>query len=323
MTSRAVPTVLCTGNIVYDILVRPVDEWRWGTTTWVETIERRLGGNGASTSYALARLGVPVRLLSAAGRDSSGDELLALLGEAGVMVSEVARLDAPTATTVALVNSAGNRLFLHRPGASAEAFAAPLDFAPALLDAVSHFHLANVFALPSMRPHAAATLQRARQAGLTTSLDTGWDALGRWLDDLAPSMAQADVVFVNEDEARMLTNEAGAAEAAAELLRRGAGRVVVKLGARGCAVFSADGGFHVPAFEVEAMDTTGAGDCFAAGYLAALQRGWSHEEAARFANAVGALAVQRVGAVAGVLTWEESESWMRTAKVAGVGGPVS
>jgi sugar/nucleoside kinase (ribokinase family) len=313
MPAHSLATVLCAGNIVLDILVRPVDRLSWGTTTWVDSVEQHLGGNGASTSYTLAQLGVPVRLLGMLGRDSEGDRLLARLNAAGVDTGLITRTETLTAATVALVNSEGNRLFLHRPGSSAEAFRAPIEFTPALVEGASHFHLANLFALPSMRPHAAETLRRARAAGLSTSLDAGWDSRGRWLGDLGPSVPHVDLLFVNEDEARMLTGLSDPAEAAAALGRLGARHVVVKLGARGCGLFSSGDAVHVPGFEVEAVDTTGAGDCFAGGYLAALQRGYSHEAAARLANGVGALAVQRLGAVEGVVSWEETEAWMKAA----------
>jgi sugar/nucleoside kinase (ribokinase family) len=95
--------------------------------------------------------------------------------------------------------------------------------------------------------------------------------------------------------------------------------VVVKLGAQGCAVFLEGKELRFPAFEVDVVDTTGAGDCFAGGYLAAIQRGRPVEEAARLANAAGALSVRRVGAVGGVLSWEDTQDWMRGTKSRGGG----
>jgi sugar/nucleoside kinase (ribokinase family) len=89
--------------------------------------------------------------------------------------------------------------------------------------------------------------------------------------------------------------------------------VIVKRGASGCAVFGEDEEFDIPAFAVNAVDTTGAGDCFAGAYLAVLARGGSNREAARLANAVGALNVQHMGAVAGLRSWEETVAWMDTA----------
>ncbi len=197
--------VLCSGNIVFDILVRPVDELRWGATTWVESIEQHIGGNGANSSYCLARLGVPVRLLSVVGPDAFGTQLAAILSDAGVDISQITRTAAPTATSVVLVQSGGARLFLHRPGSSGEAFPSRSSFTQDRIANLPHYHVANVYALPQFRAHAGETLRRARAAGLTTSLDTGWDARGQWMDVLGPCLPHLDLLFVNEDESRMLS----------------------------------------------------------------------------------------------------------------------
>jgi len=307
--------VLVCGNIVADILVRPVDRVAWGTSTWVESIEQHLGGNGASTSVALGKLGVPVRLLSAVGPDGFGEQLLERLRSAGVDVSRVSRLDAPTPATVVLVNSAGDRSLLHRPGAAANAFAEPVEFDAALTAGMSSFHLANLFALPLLSRHAAETVRRAKAAGLGTSLDTGWDARGRWMEDLRPCLPYTDFLFVNEDEAGKLSGTGVAPEAASRLRGCGARTVVLKLGARGSAIFTADGEILVPAFDVPAFDTTGAGDCFAGAFLAALSRGLALEGAARFANAAAALAIQQLGATNGLRSWDETHAWMESAPV--------
>jgi ribokinase len=171
--------VLCSGNIVYDTLVHPVEELRWGTTTPVETLEPHIGGNGANTAIALGVIGTPVRLIGAVGDDEHGRFALRQLSQAGVDLRYVATVDRPTAATVALVNAAGNRHFLHQVGASASAFADPIAFEPPLTDGMTHYHLGSVFILPNLRPQIGATLARARAAGLSTSLDTNWDSKGR------------------------------------------------------------------------------------------------------------------------------------------------
>lgn len=306
--------ILCCGNIVLDVMVRPVEQFTWGTTTWVDSIEQNLGGNGSNTSYTLGILGVPVRLLGLVGRDAFGDLALSILQSAGVDLSCVGRSQAPTTASICPVNAAGDRLFLHRVGSSAEVFPEPIEFTPPMLEGMSHFHLANVFALPEMRKRAPESLARACQAGLTTSLDTGWDARGRWIEDIAGCLPQLDLFFMNQDEARMLSGSADPEQAARRMQSLGARDVVVKLGAEGCAVFAPDSAARFPGFEVEVVDTTGAGDCFVGGFLAALSRGACYAQAARFANAVGALSVQKLGAVNGVRTWEETEEWMRTAR---------
>jgi sugar/nucleoside kinase (ribokinase family) len=315
MTFTQSQGVLCTGNSVFDMLVHPVDQLRWGATTWVDTIGHSIGGNGANTCYALARLGAPVRLLSILGDDREGDEMLTGLRSAGVDTRGVQRARGATATTISLVKSDGNRLFLHKPGVNLEAFPQPVEFIPWLIQGVSYYHLANPFALPAFRAHAAETMRRAQAAGLKTSLDAAWDSRGRWLEDLGPCLPHVDVLMVNEEEAAMLTGVQDSEAAAKALHQAGARMVIVKLGAEGCHILNNGQGFRVPGFVAEALDTTGAGDCFAGAFLAATLRGYAPVEAARLANAVGALSVRRVGAVAGLLSWDETEEWMSTAKV--------
>src|SRR5580704_11576493 len=97
--------VLCCGNIVVDISVRPVEHFNWGTTTWVDSIEQNLGGNGSNTSYTLGMLGVSVRLLGMVGGDPFGELALSILRSAGVDLTFVGRSQAPTTTTICPVNA--------------------------------------------------------------------------------------------------------------------------------------------------------------------------------------------------------------------------
>jgi sugar/nucleoside kinase (ribokinase family) len=309
--------VLCSGSIVFDTLVRPVEEQEWGTTRIVETIESHAGGNGANTSLALGVLGTPVRLLGAVGRDDHGAFLLRSLHAAGVDTSLVAYTEAPTAATIALVNGRGDRRFLHRLGSGTEAFATPIEFTAEVIAGMTHYHLASIFLMPNLRAQAAETLCRARTAGLTTSLDTNWDTAGRWMADLGPCLGALDFLFINEDEARMVTGSPDPAEAAGMLLREGVRTAVMKLGGRGCAVYTGDREILCPAYEVEAKDTTGAGDCFVAGFLSALLEGGSLADAGRLGNGVGAHVVQHVGGAEGVPSRAGLRHWMRTAKVRG------
>ncbi|MDQ2898373.1 MAG: carbohydrate kinase family protein [Acidobacteriota bacterium] len=296
-------TVVC-GNVVLDILARPVENpLRWGTSTLIEEVEQHLGGNAGTTSYTLATLGAPVQLIGLVGRDSAAGALISILEEAGVNTRLLQFTKAPTSTAISLVNEAGERALLYHLGASAEDFTEPLEL-PA---EAAHFHLAAVYRMRYLRSAAPRILKSARDAGLTTSVDTQWDHEGEWLRVLAPSLPFTDFLFLNEEEARLLSGREDPADAARAMHAMGARHVIVKLGERGCLV---DGREIVPGFRVQAVDTTGAGDCFVGGFLAALHRGASRAEAARFANAVAAMAVQKLGAVRGVVSYEETLIWM-------------
>ncbi|MEP6715888.1 MAG: carbohydrate kinase family protein, partial [Terriglobia bacterium] len=293
MTGRI---VVC-GNLVLDILAHPVTEPRWGATTLVDNIQQQLGGNAGSTSYTLARLGTPVGIVTLTGSDAAARTLLETLSKAGVDVSMVQQVDAPTSTAISLIRPDGERALLYHLGAAAEHFTAfelPAD--------ATHFHLAAVFRMRHLRRIAPDLLRRAKEGGLSTSLDAQWDTEGEWMKILAPSLPYTDFALMNEEEAHMLTGVSEPDRAAEVLRHRGAKHVIIKLGAKGCWV----DGAVVPGYAVKAVDTTGAGDCFTAGFLAALHRGLPLFEAARIANAVGAQSVQRVGATAGILDWNET-----------------
>jgi sugar/nucleoside kinase (ribokinase family) len=299
--------VLCCGNISYDIPVWPVPSVAWGKSIWVEEITFSVGGNGANTSYSMATLGTPVRLTGMVGHDSAGDAILAMLEKAGVQ-PDISRTSTPTTATVVLVHPDSDRSFLHRPGASRDVTPCMLNYrAPGF----THFHLANPFSLPTIRNHVGDVMAKARAAGLTTSLDTAWDAKDRWMEDIRPGLPYTDLLFVNDSEAEMLTGT-GDLRAAVRIFRDlGAKDVVVKVGPRGCVVFAGDDEFEVPGFPVKSKDTTGAGDCFAGGFLASLHRGLNYVQAARIANAVGAMKVEQLGAAQGVRSWEETQAWIR------------
>ena len=299
--------VLCLGNICYDIPVWPVDSIAIGKSVWVDEITFSVGGNGANTAYALATLGAPVRLTGMVGRDAQGDALVDMLGKAGVLL-DIYRTDAPTTSTVVLVHPSSDRSFLHRPGASRSVTPEVLTFQE---PGYSHFHLANPFSLPNIREHAGQVMASARAAGLTTSLDTAWDAKGLWMQDIGPCLAHTDLLFVNDSEAEMLTGSSDPRVAAGIFRELGAKDVVVKVGPRGCVVFAGGEEQQVPGFAVSAKDTTGAGDCFVGAFLAGIHRGLTYVRAARIANAAGAMNVEKVGGAKGVRSWDETEAWIR------------
>lgn len=291
--------VLVAGNVVWDTLVGPIEELRWGRSTWVETFAPGLGGNGGSTAYALGRLGGRVTLASAVGEDEAGRQALAVLEGARVETRLVERLALGTASTMAVFRANGERALVHHPGASLRA----LDgFSPAAHPGFGHFHLANPYSTLAFRTQAAGMLRAAKGAGMTVSMDTGWDSKGGWMEVIAGGLESVDLLFTNEVEALELTGEA-TAEAA--IARFPVANCCVKLGPAGCLLRSEGELVRVPGFAVEAVDTTGAGDIFCGAFLAALGRGYGLREAARWANAAGAMSVRRPGATAGLGTWEE------------------
>lgn len=302
--------VTCLGILVADVIARPVDTLpESGRLGLVENVSLRGGGCALNTGTALARLGLSVACAGKVGDDPFGNFLLGLLDERGIDRSLVRRdADAPTSATVALVDSAGERTFLHVPGANGTLGLDEIDLDRAL--AGRALHLAGSLLLPGLDgAPTGRLLEEAQRRRVVTSLDTVWDATGRW-ERIEAALPHLDLLCASGVEAAAMSGEPEPEDAAAWARARGARTVAIKLGADGCYVESDDFAGRVPAPRVEAVDSTGAGDAFAAGLIYARLQEWALEPATRFANAVGAAATTAVGAAEGLPTIEEVRAWM-------------
>ncbi|MFZ0963609.1 MAG: carbohydrate kinase family protein [Terriglobia bacterium] len=304
--------VFCVGNAVADVLARPVDHLApSGTSQPLEDVALAPGGNGINTAIALARLGVPVRLATAIGKDRFGQFLRERVRAQGIDDAGLVTLPgAKTSTSIVLVEGTGERRFLHLRGVSAFFSAAHLDWGK--VAGAQIFHYASAFAIPAFdETSLAPALKRAHELGCLTSINICWDVRGRWMRILQPALEHTDFVFPNREEGQQLTGESEPAAIAVRLREWGAKTVIVKLGAAGCYVDSPQGSFTSPGFAVHPVDTTGAGDCFAAGFLAAICRGQALTLAARHANATGALATLALGGADSAPTLSHLEDFLR------------
>jgi sugar/nucleoside kinase (ribokinase family) len=304
--------VFCVGNAVADVLARPVDQLApSGTSQPLEDVLLGPGGNGINTAIALARLGVSVQVAAATGNDQFGQLLRDRIRAEGIDDANLVQLSgAKTSTSIVLIETSGERRFLHLRGVNAFFSGEHLDWAK--VAGARIFHYASAFALPAFDgAHLEPSLKRARELGCLTSVNICWDVRGRWLRLIQPALAHTDFIFPNCDEGRQLTGESEPAAIAARLRALGVKTVIVKLGAAGCYVEFAADAFTIPGFAVHPVDTTGAGDCFAAGFLAAICRGQSLRDAARHANAAGALATLGLGGADSAPTISQLEDFLR------------
>ena len=302
--------VVCLGILVADVIARPVNALPpRGELAVVEEISLRGGGCAHSTASGLARLGARAAVAGKVGVDPLGSHLVGLLDERGVDRRGVLR-DAtwPTSTTVVVVSTDGERTFLHLPGANAHLRTEELD--RDLLFAGRVLHVGGALVMPELDGEpTAALLAEARQRGILTSLDTAFDASGRW-ERLLPCLPHLDLVTPSLTEARAVSGERDPVAVAAWFLTRGVTEVALTMGEAGCFVASENVAEQITAIPVRAVDGTGSGDAFAAGLLYGRLAGWPLVQAARFANAVGALSTTAVGAVEGLLDVEGTRAFV-------------
>jgi sugar/nucleoside kinase (ribokinase family) len=280
-------------------------------------IQMAAAGSVGYLAQDLARLGLDVGLVSCLPDDQIGAFQLDALRSAGVHVDRVRLAPDTVGTVVAYVLLFGSRkrplfyrLGTHEPW--------PLSFEPADLDYLldarilhcgGYLHFDSVY-------HGATTdlFREARARGLTTSIDTQFPAtpLTRpWLPAMDDILPYVDVLFVDEREARDLTDREDVAEAAAILRNAGPATVVVKQGSDGARVFAGGVVLYQPAVQVAPLvDSIGAGDAFDAGFLLGLLEGWPLERCARFAAVTAGFSVGGIGGSAAMPKRAQVEGFM-------------
>lgn len=301
------PEVVCVGILVADIIARPIRELpRRGQLALVEQMVTHIGGCAANTGIGLARLGIETGVIGKAGTDGLGDFLVRCLQENNVDVRSLVRNDAAaTSATMVMVSEDGERTFLHYLGANAEFTYEDVNLE--YLELARVLHVAGSFLMPKLDGEPTARLMKtAREMGLVTSLDTAWDARNRWMSLLKDVLPYVDYFVPSIEEAKRLTGRDKPEEIAASLLDCGVGTVGLKMGEEGCYLRSGGDAVRLPAYKVQAVDATGAGDAFVAGFLTGVVKGWDLELTGRFANAVGACCVQALGTTTGLKNFEET-----------------
>lgn len=275
--------------------------------------------SGAPAIFAdcLARLGEEVFFVGAVGRDDFGTLIVDRLKEDGVDTKGIKILEDYT-TGVAFVTyfSDGSRKFIYHIARAASGQIFPEDVREEDFLRLDILHVMGSTMLINDNCHRAylKAIDIVKRNGKRISFDPNFrpELLGkdRARELFEPVLRESFVVFPTEEELTVLTGEGDIDRACAKVLSEGPEIVAIKQGKRGSTVVTREGKWSIPAFPVEEMDPTGAGDCYCAGFLAALARGMTREEAGRFANAVGALAVTKKGPMEGAPKFCEVQAFL-------------
>ena len=264
------------------------------------------GGKGANQAVAAARLGAAVTFVARIGDDLFGRQTLDALRQEALDLSYLV-VDPEAASGVALivVGASGENSIAVAPGANDLLSPADVRRARAGIESAKMLLIQLETPLDTVR----AAVELAHAAGVRVILNPAPAPPPGTLDDILP---QVDVLTPNEGEVVALAGTEGDIAAAAHnLVARGVPAVVVTLGSDGAVIVTADDTTHVPAFSVDAVDTTGAGDAFNGGLAVALSGGQPLADAVRFANACGALAATRPGAQPSLPTASEVEEFLQ------------
>lgn len=313
---RAPIDVVVAGCTAADIIAQTVDAIpEKGSSSIFDRYEIQLGGNAANVAVCLAKLGISVAISCKVGNDELGRFCLENMEAAKVRVTGIHfSEDLPTACSLVLIPFDGNRRILHSPGATADF--GEMDVPENLLREASCLMVSGFFCLPGLDGQSLARLlARAKDRGMFTCLDCSVNHRIRdWASFIEPALPYLDIIFPSEEEASEITGKSTPKDMVSFFRGKGISVAGVKLGERGSAVGFGSEYYEVPAYQVDVVDTCGAGDSFMAGFLAALKAGHSPWKAAQFGNAAGALCIRELGATSGVRSVSEITQFQRTTK---------
>lgn len=291
--------IIIIGASIIDILVRPADAGVFETGSLAaEDIRMSTGADALNEATVLSRLGKRVRLETIIGADRAGDFVQAHCRTEGIELSaDCVREDVPTGINVVLIDRAGERHFLTNPASGLRRLTAA-DIHMPFADDAQIICFASIFVFPQIGVRELEHIfSQAKSQGKIVCADMTKRKRGETAEEMAAALRYVDYLFPNAEEAMLLSGKDTVEEAADCLFETGVKHVVIKSGERGCYLRSREESGWAPAVSgVKCVDTTGAGDSFAAGFLYALSEGKSLRECACFANECGANAVQTVGA---------------------------
>ncbi len=296
--------VLVLGEINVDLIlsadeITPV----FGQELLVDDMTLAMGSSSVIFACGAARLGLRVGFVGVVGDDEFGHFMLRQMAARGVDVSPVIVDPAvKTGITVSL-STAADRALLTYPGSIEALTAERVD--RSLLSHARHVHVGSYFLQQGLRTGLPALFAKARAHGLTVSLDTGFDPRQTWDGGLREVLANIDVFLPNEIEAPAIAG-APSPETALDALAACVPTVVVKLGAKGAIARRGSEVCRATPPLVKAVDTTGAGDSFDAGFVYGYLAGWSLQRTLRLACACGALTTRQPGGTEGQPTLTEA-----------------
>lgn len=309
------PTLICIGMALVDSIIRGFDPNPVSASGYrAESGSLHVGGEAVNEAMAAAKLGTNTAILCALGQDEADAMITAALERCRVDTSRILHTPShPTPVTTMFVRADGTRKSVtngaHRRNFHPEQYPERFADAKALI-------LGSLFRAPFDDPEIIyAVLSAAKAAGQTVLADTKLPNFRfLTLEDLKDALPLIDYITPNEDEARYYSGKDTPEAMADVFLSYGIRNVIIKLGGKGCFFKNEKETMILPACDIQAVDATGAGDNFAAGFASELLRGASHADALRFANACGAICTTAVGASAALQSRSQVLAFLQAQK---------
>lgn len=306
---------ICVGAAIVDIPLQPVNRDMFEIESFpLQQISMTIGGDAINEATIMSRLGHKIGLMSMVGRDAVGNFIIEHCEKNGIDYSGIkVREGIDTSINVGLVTADGERTFVtNRNGSLWKMTIDDVDLSR--LGEARLLSLASIFNNPLLDCQALVQIfQEAKKQDMIICADMIKARLGETLEDIKEALSYVDYFFPNYDEACLMTDETELDKIADKFLDCGIGHVVIKTGKKGCYIKSQDRSvLEVPAMKgITAIDTIGAGDNFASGFITAILEGKSLKECAEFANVTASISVQSIGATTGVQRREQVDERLK------------
>lgn len=295
---------VCVGAAVVDIPLQPVSKNIFDCESYpLQQISMTIGGDAINESTIISRLGSRVGLVSMVGKDAVGNYIIEHCEKEGIDHTGIVQKEGiDTSINVGLVTADGERTFVtNRNGSLWKMTGDDVDLS--LIPRARLLSLASFFNNPLLDNEALVRIfKEAKAADMTITADMIKPRLGETFDDIAEALSYVDYFFPNNDEARQMTGEQDIPKVAEKILSYGVKNVIIKIGKQGAYIRSCDGTeMIVPAMKgITAIDTIGAGDNFASGFITGILEGKSLRECGEYGNVTASIAIQSIGATTGV-----------------------
>ncbi len=266
------------------------------------------GGSAANTIYGLAKLGFRTGFVGALGDDTEGREMLIAFDKIGVDTSRIVmQKDQPTGAAYSFIDPKAERALYINPGANDALSEADMD--------VEFMGSSQVLHMTSFCGEEQFQLQKRLLERLPEDqlLSVAPGAIYAERDDFEPFLERTNILILNKREVEKISG-AGYEDGARKLMAKGCNLVAVTLGSEGCFIANKEGSWTVSGFPAQVVDTTGAGDAFAAGFLAGILENRTPVTCGKLGNAVAARCVAKMGARAGLPSRSELEDFLPTCR---------
>ena len=306
--TRTTDSITIIGPAVIDVITGPVAFSSASLSQTVKTTRMTFGGDALNESVVLSRFHKNADLISKLGTDEAGARILSYLKNNGISARHVQVTEGlETSVHIVLVNEHGERSFLMNESGSARRLSSR-DILPLIPRAAQIVSFASLFISPLLTLDVVENIFREIKKDRRRKLvvDVTRPKNGETLRDLEGILPYVDYILPNDSEIASLTGIQDPHVNADLLVEAGAGCAVVKTGSKGCIVRTRESVTEIPAYRgADCIDTTGAGDTFAAGFLWALSEGYSPQECGRFGCAAASCSIEAFGAVDGITSIDE------------------